>query len=197
VNIIAKTVLDKMGLKIEPHSHSYNVNWVDKTAQSITQHCQVPIHMSSYEDRVWCDVLDKDVAHILLSRPWLYGLDVTSLSRSNTSEFKFKRKKIVLKPAKPKSNVGNNKEGTFTNNNKTPCFLLTRSQTSSEALVDRSTSKSRNNSLGLLPRPIGIKPIVTVESPVPHLHELHVHTKGQMTFINYNYQSAAKSHKRL
>jgi len=34
----------------------------------------------------------------------------------------------VLKPAKLKSNVGNNKEGTVTyNNNKTPCYLMTRS----------------------------------------------------------------------
>ena len=39
-NIIAKTALEKMGLKAEPHPHLYNVNWVDKTAQSITQRCQ-------------------------------------------------------------------------------------------------------------------------------------------------------------
>jgi len=43
----------------------------------------------------------------------LYDLDVTSLSRSNTYEFKFKEKKM-LKLAKPKSNVGNNGEGTVT-----------------------------------------------------------------------------------
>jgi len=59
------------------------VNWVDKTAQSITQRCQVPIHKSSYEDHVWRGVLDIDASHILLGRPWLYDLDVTSLSRSN------------------------------------------------------------------------------------------------------------------
>jgi len=52
--------------------------------------------MSSYEDYVWCDVLDIDVAHILLGRSWLYDLDVSSLGRSNIYEFKFNRKKIVL-----------------------------------------------------------------------------------------------------
>ena len=74
----------KMGLTAEPHSHPYNVNWVDKTAQSITQHCQVPIHMSSYEDRVWggVHILDIDTTHILLGRFWLYDLDVISLGRS-------------------------------------------------------------------------------------------------------------------
>jgi len=31
VNIIAKTALEKMCLKAEPHSHTYNVTWVNKT----------------------------------------------------------------------------------------------------------------------------------------------------------------------
>jgi len=108
-NIITKIALEKMSLKAE-HPHPYNVNCFDKTAQSITQYCQVPIHMSSCQDRVWCDVLDINAAHILLGRSWLYDLDVTSLGKSNTYEFKFKIKKTVLKPAKPKLNVGNNKE---------------------------------------------------------------------------------------
>jgi len=38
-NIIAKTALEKMGLKAGPHPHPYNVNWVDKIAQFITQRC--------------------------------------------------------------------------------------------------------------------------------------------------------------
>ena len=36
VNIIAKTALEKMSLKAEPHRHLHNVNWVDKIAQFIT-----------------------------------------------------------------------------------------------------------------------------------------------------------------
>ena len=134
MNIITKTALEKMGLKAEPHPHPYNVNWVDKTAQSITQRCQVHIHVSSYEDRVSCDVLDIDTAHILLRRPWLYDLDVTSLGRSNTYEFKFNRKKIVLKPAKPKSNVGDNKERTVNaKDSETLCYLVNNSHFSPES----------------------------------------------------------------
>ena len=68
-NIIAKTALEKMGLKAELHPYPHNVNWVDKTAQSITQCCQVPIHMSSYEDHICCDILDIDVVYILLDKP--------------------------------------------------------------------------------------------------------------------------------
>jgi len=52
----------------------------------------------------------------------LYDLDVTSWGKSNTYEFKFNGKKIVLKPAKPKSDVGNNKERTVTaKDSETPC----------------------------------------------------------------------------
>jgi len=168
-----------------------------KTAQSITHHCQVPIHMSSYEDHIWCDVLDIDAADILLGRLWLYDLEVTSLGKPNTNEFKFKRKKIVLKPAKPKSNVGNNKERTITTkDNKTPCYLVTRPHFSPKSPIDNFTPKSRN-SLSLLPLPLSISPYVTVESSAPHLHELHDHYTRQMTIINYNFQSVVEPHKRL
>ena len=93
--------------------------------------------MSSYEDRVWCDVLEIDIAHILLGRPWLYDLDVTGLGRSNIYKFKFKGNKIVLKPVKPKSNVGNNKEGTVTDkDNKTAYYLVIRSHFSPKSFID-------------------------------------------------------------
>jgi len=172
-NIIAKTVLEKMGLKAEPHPHPYNVNWVDKTDQFITQCWQVPIHMSSYRDRVRCDVLDINTAHVLLDRPWMYDLDVTSLGKSNTYKFKFNEKKIVLKLAKIKSNVRNNEERTVTTkDNKTPCYLVSRPPFFIESPIDRSTLRSKN-SLGLFSLPLSISHIVTVELSAPHLHELH------------------------
>jgi len=34
--------------------------------------------MSSYQDHLWCDVVDMDLADILLSMPWLYYMNVTS-----------------------------------------------------------------------------------------------------------------------
>jgi len=105
-NIIAKTAIEK---RLDHIPYPYNVNLVDKTTQPITHHCQIPIHLSNYKDCIWCDVLNIDAARIFWGKPWLYDLDVTSLGKSNTYEFKFKRKKIVLKLVKPKSNVGNNK----------------------------------------------------------------------------------------
>ena len=75
-------------------------------------------------------------------------------------------------------------------------LLSDRSHFSPKSPIDRSTLRSRN-SLGLLPFPLSIPPVVTIEPSVPYLHELYDHHIRQMTFNNYNYQSATESHKRL
>jgi len=117
----------------------------------------------------------------------LYDLNVTCLGRSNTYEFKFNRKIIVLKLVKPKSSVRNNKERTVTKmNDKTPCHLVSRTYFSHESPIDGSTPRPKN-SLGLLPLPHGIPSIATVEPSVPHLHKLHEHNIRQMTVSNCNY----------
>ena len=43
-----------------------------------------------------------DVGHIILSRPWLYDLDVSLHGRSNSCSYVFEGKKIVVNPLKPK-----------------------------------------------------------------------------------------------
>ena len=65
-----------------------------------------------------------------------------------------------------------------------------------ESPIDGSNLKSRNF-LGLLPLPLDISHIITIEPPAPYLHELHDHNTRQMIINNYNYQSTAESHKRL
>jgi len=112
--------------------------------------------VSRYGDHVWCDVLDIDSAHIFLGRFWLYDLDIISLRRSNTYELKFNRKKIVLKPTKLKSNVGNTKERTIIErNDMAPCYLVTRTHFSPKSPIDGSTLRSRNYR-SLSPLPLGI-----------------------------------------
>jgi len=97
------------------------------------------------------------------------------MDRSKAYEFKFKRKKIVLKLVKPKSSVGNNKEGTvIEKNNTTPYYLVTRSHFSPESPIDGFTPTSKNF-LGLLLLPLSIPPIATNEPSAPHLYELHEH----------------------
>jgi len=73
---------------------------------------------------------------------------------------------------------------------------VTRPHFCAESPIDASTPSSRN-SFGLLPLPLDISPIITVEPSAPHLHELHDHSTRQITISNYNFQSGIESHKRL
>ena len=68
---------------------------------SVTQRCLVSIQMGDYKDKIYCNVLTIDVAHVLLSRPWLYDLNVANFGKDNIYSFKYKGKSIISRPAKP------------------------------------------------------------------------------------------------
>ncbi|CAL2248283.1 unnamed protein product [Prunus armeniaca] len=53
-------------------------------------------------DHVWCDVVDMDVSHILLGRPWIYDYNVIILGQENICSFIHKGKMITMKPFQPK-----------------------------------------------------------------------------------------------
>jgi len=57
VNIIAKSAVERMNLKAEPHPQLYNVLGLTKTAQLVTKYCLMSIQFLSYRDYIWCDVL--------------------------------------------------------------------------------------------------------------------------------------------
>ncbi|CAB4269001.1 unnamed protein product [Prunus armeniaca] len=89
--------------KPEKHPVPYRVAWIDNTSSiPVTQRCHIPIQFSSYKDHVWCDVVDMDVSHILLGRPWIYDYNVTILGQENICSFIYKGKKITMKPLQPK-----------------------------------------------------------------------------------------------
>ncbi|XP_020094893.1 uncharacterized protein LOC109714604 [Ananas comosus] len=91
-----------MKLTPEPHPNPIRVAWVDKTTIPVTERYLVPLNFATYRDQVWCDVLPMDVGHILLGRPWWYDHDVTHYGRQNTYTFTHDKKKIVLRPHRPK-----------------------------------------------------------------------------------------------
>ncbi|XP_010253018.1 PREDICTED: uncharacterized protein LOC104594433 [Nelumbo nucifera] len=101
MNVVSKFAISRMKLKPEPHPQPYRVAWVDKTSLPITERCLVPIQMGDYLEKIWCDVLPMDVAHVLLGHPWLYDMNVTHYGRSNTYIIKHNGKSILVKLAKP------------------------------------------------------------------------------------------------
>ncbi|PKA45837.1 hypothetical protein AXF42_Ash021358 [Apostasia shenzhenica] len=101
MNILITSVIVRMSLKAEAHPQPYKVAWVDETMIPVTQRCLVPIQLGTYSEKIWCDVLLMNIAHVLLGRPWLYDRYMIHYGRLNTYVFTFKGKKVKLNPAKP------------------------------------------------------------------------------------------------
>ncbi|GAV61061.1 hypothetical protein CFOL_v3_04589, partial [Cephalotus follicularis] len=101
MDIVSKTTIGFLNLEVEPHPKSLRVSWVNRTSLPISERCLVLIKMGDYDDRVYCDVLPMDVAHVLSGRPWLYDLHVINHRRENTFAFRYKGKNIILNPDKP------------------------------------------------------------------------------------------------
>lgn len=102
MNIVAKTALNRIKLTSEPYPSPCRVAGVEKTTIPITKLCLVPLNFAIYRDHMWCDILLMDFGHILLGQPRLYDHDVTHCGRSNTYTFTHDKKKVVLRPHRPK-----------------------------------------------------------------------------------------------
>ena len=102
INAVSSNVVSRLSLKLTPHPNPYKVSWVDTSSTAIKERCVVPLQFLTYKAEIWCDVIPMDVRHIILSRPWLYDLDVTLHKRSNSCSFMFEGKKIVFNPLKTK-----------------------------------------------------------------------------------------------
>lgn len=57
MNVVSKSAIARLNLKVEPHPHPFRVAWVDKTTLPVTERCLVPIHLGDYKDEVYYDVL--------------------------------------------------------------------------------------------------------------------------------------------
>ena len=102
MNVVSKDVVKLLNLKVEPYPNPFRIAWMNDHTFPIAQRCLVSIQMGDYKDKIYCDVLPMDVAHVLLGRPWLYDLNVTNFGKDNIYSFKYKGKNIILGPAKPK-----------------------------------------------------------------------------------------------
>ena len=150
--------------------------------------------MSSNEDHIWCDVLDIDAAHNLLSRLCFYDLNVTSLGRFNTYQFRFKEKRYCWNLPSQSWMWG-----------------ITRMEWSPTRTTGHHVTQWLNHTFRLSLLLIGLLSGIGIPSAFSffpyifrllsqlnylrtHLHKLCDHNTRQMTMSNYNYQFTAKSH---
>lgn len=92
VNVVSKSTIERLKLKIKSHPTLLKVTWFDITTLPMIERCIVQIKMNDYQDKIYYDVLPIEVAHIVLGQPWLYTFDVTSHERENTYAFRYKDK---------------------------------------------------------------------------------------------------------
>lgn len=68
INIVSSHAIEKLKLVVEPHSRPYTILWLGNTYFHITERCLVSIQMHIYFDLVWCNIIPRNVAHILLGQ---------------------------------------------------------------------------------------------------------------------------------
>ena len=98
--IIDRKLVTTFKLETEPHSNPYKIELIKKGGNTqISEIFSVPLSIGgTYKDQTVCDVLDIDVCHIFLGRPWQYNVQAIYRGSENTYEFQWMNKKIVLIP---------------------------------------------------------------------------------------------------
>jgi hypothetical protein len=101
-NVVAHTMVEKLGLKTEPLPHPYKLSWLDRKHEiKVHKRCLVPFYIAKYEDEVWCHVIPMTACHVLLGRPWLYDRDVQHQGKANTYLLKRDNCTYTLLPLAP------------------------------------------------------------------------------------------------
>ncbi|XP_077217939.1 uncharacterized protein LOC143852441 [Tasmannia lanceolata] len=101
-NIVSKTVVDKLQLKMEKHPSPYTIGWIKKVSETkVIERCGILFSIGKYyKDEVVCDVIDMEACHILLGWPWQYDVDSTHRGKDNVYVFVKDGRKIILAPMK-------------------------------------------------------------------------------------------------
>ena len=102
-NCVSFEMVQKLGLKMDPHPKPYKLSWLQEGSDIKVKHrCLVSFTIGKhYQDEVWCDVVPMDVCHLLLGRPWQYDRQIIYDGFKNTYTFRKDGHKIVLAPLKP------------------------------------------------------------------------------------------------
>jgi len=72
--------MTKPELKTVSHPQPYKVSWVNSVSIDMKERCLVSIQFVTYSDKIWYNVVTMDVGHIILGRPWLFDMDITSMA---------------------------------------------------------------------------------------------------------------------
>ena len=61
INVISSKSLENLRLEVVLHPHPFKVSWIDSTTLEVKQQYLVPVNFSHYKDKIWCDVIIRNV----------------------------------------------------------------------------------------------------------------------------------------
>ncbi|KAI0528950.1 hypothetical protein KFK09_001494 [Dendrobium nobile] len=102
-NVISRAVVQSLQLKTVKSPNPYKISWVKKGVEiAVTDMCKVSFSIGKhYVSEVLCDVVDMDVCHLILGRPWQFDVGAMYDGRANTYSFEWKGKRLRLLPRTP------------------------------------------------------------------------------------------------
>ena len=70
-NIVSKSLVKTLKLKVQPHSTPYKIGWVLKGVDlAIKERRTFSFSIGkSYQTQVTCDIINMDASHLILGRP--------------------------------------------------------------------------------------------------------------------------------
>ncbi|KAI0520337.1 hypothetical protein KFK09_007809 [Dendrobium nobile] len=99
-NVISRAVVQSLQLKTSQNPNPYKISWVKKGMEiSVTESCQVTFSIGKrYVCEVLCDVVEMDVCHLILGRPWQIDVGATYDCKANVYSFDWKGRRLRLLP---------------------------------------------------------------------------------------------------
>jgi hypothetical protein len=66
-------MVTKLQLERRKHPKPYQIAWLQKDHRAlVNEECLVNFKIGNYHDRVFCDIMPKDVCYMFLGRLWLF-----------------------------------------------------------------------------------------------------------------------------
>ncbi|GJV04154.1 hypothetical protein Tco_1337723 [Tanacetum coccineum] len=96
--LASKALVKDFKLPTEPRHSPYQIRRIKKgLALKVTKICKVHLAIGKhYNELVICDVIDIEVCHVLLGRPWKHDMDATHQGKSNMYLFRWSIKTIAV-----------------------------------------------------------------------------------------------------
>ncbi|PKU86669.1 RNA-directed DNA polymerase [Dendrobium catenatum] len=100
-NIISKVAVQALQIKTTRNPNPFKISWVKKGVDFLVSDlCKVTFSIGKkYLCQVTCDVLEMDICHLILGRPWQYDSGAVHEGRSNSYVVEWKGNKLKLLPA--------------------------------------------------------------------------------------------------